>query len=53
MNFLGVMVGKLVHESVLKCGLDQDVFVGTSLIYMYGKCEPKLKSVEITEQRES
>jgi pentatricopeptide repeat protein len=33
-----VLVGKLVHGSVLRCGLEEDVFVGTSLIDMYGKC---------------
>ncbi|CAI8614893.1 unnamed protein product [Vicia faba] len=33
-----VLVGKSVHGSVLRCGLDGDVFVGTSLIDMYGKC---------------
>ncbi|XP_058739011.1 putative pentatricopeptide repeat-containing protein At5g37570 isoform X1 [Vicia villosa] len=32
------LVGKSVHGSVLRCGLDEDVFVGTSLIDMYGKC---------------
>jgi pentatricopeptide repeat protein len=33
-----VLVGKSVHGSVLRCGLEEDVFVGTSLIDMYGKC---------------
>ncbi|GAU16134.1 hypothetical protein TSUD_340040 [Trifolium subterraneum] len=33
-----VLVGKSVHGSVLRCGLEDDVFVGTSLIDMYGKC---------------
>ncbi|XP_004494227.1 putative pentatricopeptide repeat-containing protein At5g37570 [Cicer arietinum] len=33
-----VFEGKSVHGSVLKCGLEEDVFVGTSLIDMYGKC---------------
>lgn len=30
--------GKSVHGSALRCGLEEDVFVGTSLIDMYGKC---------------
>ncbi|CAJ2632290.1 unnamed protein product [Trifolium pratense] len=33
-----VFVGKSVHGSVLRCGLEQDVYVGTTLIDMYGKC---------------
>lgn len=30
--------GKTVHGSVLRCGLDDDLYVGTTLIDMYGKC---------------
>ncbi|RHN48737.1 putative tetratricopeptide-like helical domain-containing protein [Medicago truncatula] len=33
-----VLVGKSVHGSVFRCGLDQDLFMGTTLIDMYGKC---------------
>lgn len=33
-----VWEGKSVHGSALRCGLDQDIYVGTSLIDMYGKC---------------
>lgn len=30
--------GKSVHGSALRCGVEDDVFVGTSLIDIYGKC---------------
>ncbi|XP_061355157.1 putative pentatricopeptide repeat-containing protein At5g37570 [Gastrolobium bilobum] len=30
--------GKSVHGSALRCGVEGDLFVGTSLIDMYGKC---------------
>nr|KYP48588.1 Putative pentatricopeptide repeat-containing protein At5g37570 family [Cajanus cajan] len=30
--------GKSLHGSAFRCGLDQDIYVGTSLIDMYGKC---------------
>ena len=30
--------GKSLHGSALRCGVEGDVFVGTSLIDMYGKC---------------
>lgn len=33
-----VREGKSVHGSALRCGVEGDVFVGTSLIDMYGKC---------------
>ncbi|KAK7244858.1 hypothetical protein RIF29_39686 [Crotalaria pallida] len=33
-----VWEGKMVHGSALRCGVDGDVFVGTSLIDLYGKC---------------
>ncbi|KAG5043790.1 hypothetical protein JHK87_007705 [Glycine soja] len=30
--------GKSLHGSAFRCGVDQDLYVGTSLIDMYGKC---------------
>ncbi|MED6172323.1 hypothetical protein PIB30_049049 [Stylosanthes scabra] len=30
--------GKLLHGSALRCGVERDVFVGTCLVDMYGKC---------------
>ncbi|KAI3419531.1 uncharacterized protein J3R85_013032 [Psidium guajava] len=35
---LRVKDGRGVHGSVVKSGLDEDVFVGTSLVDLYGKC---------------
>ncbi|KAH7440346.1 hypothetical protein KP509_04G103400 [Ceratopteris richardii] len=31
-------IGKEIHELILKCGYESDVFVGTALITMFGKC---------------
>eukprot|EP01018_Ginkgo_biloba_P037492 Gb_02031 [translate_table: standard] len=30
--------GKLIHDYIIRCGLESDVFVGTALIDMYAKC---------------
>ncbi|KAE9586328.1 putative pentatricopeptide [Lupinus albus] len=37
-NMSKVWNSKLVHGSTLRCGVDGDVFIGTCLIEMYGKC---------------
>ncbi|XP_062115490.1 putative pentatricopeptide repeat-containing protein At5g37570 isoform X2 [Humulus lupulus] len=31
--------GRTLHGSVLRCGVECDAFVSTSLIYLYGKCK--------------
>eukprot|EP01018_Ginkgo_biloba_P020814 Gb_00195 [translate_table: standard] len=36
---LGAMqLGKCIHDYIIKRGIESDVFVGNSLIYMYAKC---------------
>ena len=30
--------GRAIHGSAMRCGVDRDVFVGTGLIDLYGKC---------------
>lgn len=30
--------GKMIHDTVIKCGIKLDVLVGSSLVSMYGKC---------------
>ncbi|XP_028776969.1 putative pentatricopeptide repeat-containing protein At5g37570 [Neltuma alba] len=37
-NLCIVWEGKSIHGSIVRCGFEQCVFVGTSLIDMYGKC---------------
>ncbi|KAK4253695.1 hypothetical protein QN277_010337 [Acacia crassicarpa] len=37
-NLCIVREGKSIHGSIVKCGFEWCVFVGTSLIDMYGKC---------------
>ncbi|CAN6562334.1 hypothetical protein EV1_027732 [Malus domestica] len=34
-----VWEGRAIHGSAVRCGVDGDVFVGTSLIDLYGKCK--------------
>ncbi|KAH7554128.1 hypothetical protein JRO89_XS12G0117000 [Xanthoceras sorbifolium] len=36
---LNLRQGKSMHVFALKCGVDGDVFVGTSLVDLYGKCK--------------
>lgn len=31
--------GEALHDSIIKCGLESDTLVGSSLVSMYGKCE--------------
>jgi hypothetical protein len=30
--------GRCVHQQIVECGWDSDVFVGSSLVDMYAKC---------------
>ncbi|XP_027345418.1 putative pentatricopeptide repeat-containing protein At5g37570 [Abrus precatorius] len=45
-----VLEGKSVHGSAFRCGVEQDIFVGTSLIDMYGKCEEIGDSRKVFDQ---
>ncbi|KAK7284820.1 hypothetical protein RJT34_19573 [Clitoria ternatea] len=37
-NSCRILEGQSIHGSAVKCGVEQDIYVGTSLIDMYGKC---------------
>ncbi|XP_011101527.1 putative pentatricopeptide repeat-containing protein At5g37570 isoform X1 [Sesamum indicum] len=38
-NYLALREGRLVHGVAVRCGTEGDVFVGSSLVDLYGKCE--------------
>ncbi|XP_049389303.1 pentatricopeptide repeat-containing protein At1g74600, chloroplastic [Solanum stenotomum] len=37
-SLLELQFGKMVHGAAIKCGLESDVFVGTSIVDLYAKC---------------
>ncbi|XP_059285449.1 pentatricopeptide repeat-containing protein At1g74600, chloroplastic [Lycium ferocissimum] len=37
-SLLELRFGKMVHGAAIKCGLETDVFVGTSIVDLYAKC---------------
>ncbi|PIA43545.1 hypothetical protein AQUCO_01900143v1 [Aquilegia coerulea] len=37
-NELALREGKMFHGSVVRCGLEMDLYVGTCLVDLYGKC---------------
>eukprot|EP00250_Pteridium_aquilinum_P021373 c25097_g8_i1 orf=233-2614(+) len=50
-HFMGVMcTGMEIHDRIVKIGLEQDVFVGSSLISMYAKCGSLTEAWKIFEK---
>eukprot|EP01018_Ginkgo_biloba_P032084 Gb_05882 [translate_table: standard] len=37
-NLASLEQGKEIHEAIIRCGLQSDVFVGSALVDMYAKC---------------
>jgi pentatricopeptide repeat protein len=37
-SVVAVEEGRCVHQQIVECGWDSDVFVGSSLVDMYAKC---------------
>ncbi|GFQ00365.1 putative pentatricopeptide repeat-containing protein at5g37570 [Phtheirospermum japonicum] len=37
-NSLALREGRIIYGATVRCGTERDVFVGSSLIDLYGKC---------------
>ncbi|KAF9610489.1 hypothetical protein IFM89_022518 [Coptis chinensis] len=49
-NQLALRDGTVIHGGVVRCGFQTDVFVGTSLIDLYGKCKKIVCARKVFDQ---
>eukprot|EP00250_Pteridium_aquilinum_P019876 c24618_g1_i1 orf=1-1539(-) len=42
--------GQHIHMDIIKCGLEEDYFIGNSLSCMYAKCDSLLEAVEVFDK---
>ncbi|KAF9612157.1 hypothetical protein IFM89_038345 [Coptis chinensis] len=49
-NELALREGTVIHGCVVRCGFESDVFVGTSLIDLYGKCKEIVCARKVFDQ---
>lgn len=49
-NELRLKEGEIVHGSAIRCGVSDDVYVGSSLISFYGKCKEILSARKVFDE---